>query len=133
MALVAVGIMPFLLVATEVFRRYAGEAFRETQRRYAAIHAFLQEQLSGMGLVQVNGQEVRSRQQFRVLNEDYLEAFLRTIFAYAVFFPVVEFITSATTGRAHLLCRASSSRPAPSPGPAAGLHPAVRALLPAHP
>ena len=96
MALVAVGILPFLLIATEVFRRRAGEAFRETQRRYASINAFLQEQISGMGLVQVNGQELRSDQQFRVHNEDYFQAFLRTIFAYAVFFPVVEFITSAT-------------------------------------
>ncbi len=96
MALVALGILPFLLVATEIFRRHAGEAFRETQRRYASINAFLQEQISGMGLVQVNGQERRSDEQFRVLNEDYYQAFLRTIFAYAVFFPVVEFITSGT-------------------------------------
>ena len=96
MATVALGILPFLLVATEVFRRRAGEAFRETQRRYAAINAFLQEQISGMGLVQINSQEVRSSQQFRTLNEDYFQALLRTIFAYAVFFPVVEFITSGT-------------------------------------
>ena len=96
MALVALGILPFLLVATEIFRRRAGDAFRETQRRYAAINAFLQEQISGIGLVQINGQEGRSDQQFQVLNEDYFQAFLRTIFAYAVFFPVVEFITSAT-------------------------------------
>jgi ATP-binding cassette subfamily B protein len=96
MALVALVILPFLLVATEFFRRRAGEAFRETQRRYAAINAFLQEQISGMGLVQINGQEAHSGQQFRTLNEDYFQAFLRTIFAYAVFFPVVEFITSST-------------------------------------
>jgi ATP-binding cassette subfamily B protein len=96
MALVAVGILPFLLLATEIFRRRAGEAFRETQRRYAAINAFLQEQISGMGLVQINGQEAHSNQQFHALNEDYFQAFLRTIFAYAVFFPVVEFITSGT-------------------------------------
>lgn len=96
MALVALGILPFLLIATEVFRRHAGEAFRETQRRYAAINAYLQEHISGMGLVQVNGQEGPSGRQFRALNEDYYQAFLRTIFAYAVFFPVVEFITSAT-------------------------------------
>lgn len=96
MALVALGILPLLLVATEIFRRRAGEAFRETQRRYAAINAYLQEQISGMGLVQVNAQEARSERGFRTLNEDYLEAFLRTIFAYAVFFPVVEFITSGT-------------------------------------
>ncbi|MBK8790007.1 MAG: ABC transporter ATP-binding protein [Holophagaceae bacterium] len=95
MATVALVILPFLLVATEFFRRRAGEAFRETQRRYAAINAFLQEQISGMGLVQINGQEARSDQQFKVLNEDYYQAFLRT-FAYAVFFPGVEFITSGT-------------------------------------
>jgi len=96
MALVALGILPLLLVATEVFRRRAGEAFRETQRRYAAINAYLQEQISGMGLVQVNAQEARSEGEFQRLNQDYLAAFLRTIFAYAVFFPVVEFITSGT-------------------------------------
>lgn len=96
MALVALGILPLLLVATEVFRRRAGEAFRETQRRYAAINAYLQEQISGMGLIQVNAQEARSERTFMGLNQDYLDAFLRTIFAYAVFFPVVEFITSGT-------------------------------------
>lgn len=96
MALVAFGVVPPLLVATEIFRRHAGEAYRETQGRYAAINAFLQEQLSGMQLVQVNAQEGRSGARFSELNNSYLDAFLRTIFAYAVFFPVVEFITSAT-------------------------------------
>ena len=96
LALVAVGIMPLLLLSTEVFRRYASAAYRETQGRYAAIQAFLQEQLSGMSLVQMNAQEPRSRLQFGELNQKYLDAFLRTIFAYAVFFPVVEFITNCT-------------------------------------
>ncbi len=96
LATLALGILPFLLVATELFRRHASEAFRETQGRYAAIQAFLQEQLSGMSLLQMNGQEARSRGLFRDLNQTYLDAFLRTILAYAVFFPVVEFITSAT-------------------------------------
>ncbi|HWQ08618.1 MAG TPA: ABC transporter ATP-binding protein [Holophaga sp.] len=96
LAAVALGIMPFLLVATEIFRRHASEAFRETQGRYAAIQAFLQEQLSGMSLVQMNARERTSARAFQDLNLTYLSAFIRTIFAYAVFFPVVEFITSAT-------------------------------------
>jgi ABC-type transport system involved in cytochrome bd biosynthesis fused ATPase/permease subunit len=91
-----VGIMPLLLLATEVFRRYASAAYRETQGRYAAIQAFLQEQLSGLALVQMNAREVQSRRLFRDFNQKYLDAFLRTIFAYAVFFPVVEFITNGT-------------------------------------
>jgi len=96
LAAVALGIMPFLLIATEIFRRHASEAYRETQGRYAAIQAYLQEQLSGMSLVQLNARESQSRSLFSELNRKYLDAFLRTIFAYAVFFPVVEFITSAT-------------------------------------
>ena len=96
LALVAVGIMPLLLLATEIFRRYASAAYRETQGRYAAIQAFLQEQLSGISLVQMNAQEGRSRALFGDFNQKYLDAFLRTIFAYAVFFPVVEFITNGT-------------------------------------
>jgi len=96
LAAVALGIMPLLLVATELFRRRASDAFRETQGRYAAIQAYLQEQLSGMSLVQLNAQEAKSRQIFRELNQKYLSAFIRTILAYAIFFPVVEFITSAT-------------------------------------
>jgi ATP-binding cassette subfamily B protein len=96
LALVAVGILPLLLVATEVFRRYASAAYRETQGRYAAIQAFLQEQLAGMTLVQMNAREEASRRLFGDFNQNYLDAFLRTIFAYAVFFPVVEFITNGT-------------------------------------
>jgi ATP-binding cassette, subfamily B, multidrug efflux pump len=96
LALVAVGILPLLLISTEIFRRHASAAYRETQGRYAAIQAFLQEQLSGMPLVQLNGQEKRSFSAFGELNRRYLDAFLRTVFAYAVFFPVVEFITNGT-------------------------------------
>lgn len=96
LALVAVGIMPLLLLSTEIFRRYASAAYRETQGRYAAIQAYLAEQLSGISLVQMNAQEAASRALFGDLNQKYLDAFLRTIFAYAVFFPVVEFITNGT-------------------------------------
>jgi ATP-binding cassette subfamily B protein len=96
LALVSVGIMPLLLLSTEIFRRYASAAYRETQGRYAAIQAYLQEQFSGMALVQMNAREDASRRLFRDFNQKYLDAFLRTIFAYAVFFPVVEFITNGT-------------------------------------
>ena len=96
MATIALFILPFLVVATEIFRRKAGEAFRETQGRYAAIQAYLQERLSNMSLVQLNANEASSRGSFDRLNLSYLKAFLRTVFAYSVFFPVVEFLTSAT-------------------------------------
>jgi len=96
MATIALFILPFLILATEIFRRKAGEAFRETQGRYAAIQAYLQERLSNMSLVQLNANENVSRSAFDGLNRSYLRAFLRSVFAYSVFFPVVEFLTSVT-------------------------------------
>ena len=96
MATIALFILPFLILATEIFRRKAGEAFRETQGRYAAIQAYLQERLSNMSLVQLNANEKISRGVCDGLNRSYFEAFLRTIFAYSVFYPVVEFLTSVT-------------------------------------
>jgi len=96
MATIALFILPFLIVATEIFRRKASMAFRETQGRYAAIQAYLQERLSGMSLVQLNSNEKASKRAFDGLNQSYLEAFLKTVLAYSVFFPVVEFLTSVT-------------------------------------
>ncbi len=96
MAVLALSVMSILLLATEIFRRYASEAYRETQGRYASIQAYLQEQLSGMHLVQMHGRERDCKGYFSQLNEKYLTAFLRTIFAYAVFYPVVELITTLT-------------------------------------
>ncbi|MDR1841207.1 MAG: ABC transporter ATP-binding protein/permease [Holophagales bacterium] len=96
MATIAIFVVPFLMLATEIFRRKAGEAFRETQGRYAAIQAYLQERLSNMSLVQLNANENAARNAFDALNGSYLTAFLRTVFAYSVFFPVVELLTSVT-------------------------------------
>jgi len=96
MATIALFILPFLVLATEIFRRKAGEAFRETQGRYAAIQAYLQERLSNMSLVQMNSNEKASQYAFDGLNRSYLDAFLKTVLAYSVFFPVVELLTSVT-------------------------------------
>ncbi|MDR2560695.1 MAG: ABC transporter ATP-binding protein/permease [Holophagales bacterium] len=96
MATIALVILPFLVLATDVFRRKAGEAFRETQGRYAAIQAYLQERLSNMSLVQLNSNEASSKASFGGLNRSYLDAFLRSVLAYSVFFPVVELLTSLT-------------------------------------
>jgi len=96
MATIALFILPFLILATEIFRRRASEAFRETQGRYAAIQAYLQERLSNMSLVQLNSNEKASQHAFDGLNRSYLDAFLKTVLAYSVFFPVVELLTSVT-------------------------------------
>ncbi|MDZ7372686.1 MAG: ABC transporter ATP-binding protein/permease [candidate division KSB1 bacterium] len=92
LALVCFLVLPFLTVATFTFRLKVRDAYREIRVRIAKINAYLQENISGMAVVQLFGRETRNHEHFRRLNFDHLDAFLRTIFYHAVFFPVVELL-----------------------------------------
>jgi ATP-binding cassette subfamily B protein len=69
-------------------------AFRDIRLRVARLNAYLQERLSGMRVVQLFGRERDSAARFAELNREHLEAHLRSITIYAVFFPVVEVLTA---------------------------------------
>ena len=94
LALVTLGVLPLLLAATWVFRQKVRYTYRDVRRRLARLNAFLQENITGMMVVQVFRQEEANRRRFDRLNRDYLDAFLKTIFYYAVFFPVVELVSA---------------------------------------
>jgi ATP-binding cassette subfamily B protein len=94
LALVAFAVIPLMVLAAATFRRRVRDAFREIRVRLARINAYLQEHLSGMRVVQLFGREQASAAQFAAINRDHLRAHLRSITVYAVFFPVVEFLTT---------------------------------------
>ncbi len=94
LALVAFAVIPFMGLAVAAFRRRVRESFREIRIRLARINAFLQEHLSGMRVVQLFSRERASAERFAAINRDHLRAHLRSITIYAVFFPVVEFLTT---------------------------------------
>ena len=94
LALVTFAVIPFVWLTAAVFRRRVREAFRDIRLRLARLNAFLQERLSGMRVVQLFGREEASARRFAELNGDHLEAHLRSITIYAVFFPVVEVLTA---------------------------------------
>jgi ATP-binding cassette subfamily B protein len=62
------------------------------------MNAFLQERISGMRVVQIFNAETREAEKFRQINRDYTSANLRAIFAYAIFFPVVDIISALSLG-----------------------------------
>ncbi|MFM8372436.1 MAG: ABC transporter ATP-binding protein, partial [Bacteroidota bacterium] len=64
----------------------------------ATMNAFLQERISGMRIVQIFNAEKREQEKFRTINHDYTGANLRAIFAYAIFFPVVDIISALSLG-----------------------------------
>jgi len=92
LALVTFSVIPLFFVVTNWFRRGARQAFRETRRWVARINAFLQENLSGMSVVQLFRREERNRAAFAAVNQKHYEANLSAIFYYAVFYPAIEFL-----------------------------------------
>jgi ATP-binding cassette subfamily B multidrug efflux pump len=94
LALVTFSVIPLVWLTAMIFRRRVREAFRDIRTRLARLNAYLQERLSGMRVVQLFGREADSAARFTALNREHLEAHLRSITIYAVFFPVVELLTA---------------------------------------
>ncbi|HSH46536.1 MAG TPA: ABC transporter ATP-binding protein [Longimicrobiales bacterium] len=94
LALVAFAVMPFVVLVAFVFRAKVRSAYRDIRVRIARINAYLQERLTGVNIVQLFGREKQTADRFDVINHDHLEAHLRSITYYALFFPVIELLTT---------------------------------------
>ncbi|HET9039573.1 MAG TPA: ABC transporter ATP-binding protein [Gemmatimonadales bacterium] len=94
LALVTFAVIPLVWLTARIFRRRVRQAFGDIRVRLARLNAFLQERLSGMRVVQLFGREEDTARRFAALNRDHLEAHLRSITIYAVFFPAVEVLTA---------------------------------------
>jgi ATP-binding cassette subfamily B multidrug efflux pump len=84
--------VPLLWLATTWFRKGARKGYDMVRTRIARINAFLQEHFAGAQTVQIFNAEIKSLNKFHDINADYLKANIDTIFYYAVFFPLVDFI-----------------------------------------
>jgi ATP-binding cassette subfamily B protein len=95
LTLVTLLTIPMLWAATTWFRKGARRGYDLVRTRIARINAFLQEHFAGAQTVQIFNAETKSLRRFKTINEDYRKANIDTIFFYAVFFPLVDFIGAA--------------------------------------
>src|SRR6267154_528545 len=84
--------VPMLVAATTWFRKGARRGFDMVRTRLARIYAFLQEHFSGAQTVQIFNAEAKSLLRFERINDEHRNANIETIYYYAVFFPLVDFI-----------------------------------------
>jgi ATP-binding cassette subfamily B protein len=94
LALVAFAVMPLMWLTARVFRHQVRSAFVAIRVRLARLNSYLQERLTGVRVVQLFGREEPTAAEFGAINADHLEAHLRSVTIYALFFPVVEILTS---------------------------------------
>src|SRR5918999_447805 len=94
LALAAFAVIPFVVLVSHFFRKHVRDAYRDIRVRTARINAFLQERLTGMRVVQLFGREADEARRFDESNRSHLDAHLRSITIYALYFPAIELLTS---------------------------------------
>jgi ATP-binding cassette, subfamily B, multidrug efflux pump len=94
LALASFAVIPFVVMVSGLFRKGVRNTYRDIRVRLARINSFLQERLTGMRIVQLFGQEKREARRFDELNKSHLDANLRSITVYALYFPAIELLTS---------------------------------------
>jgi len=87
-------VIPLIYLTSHLFQRAVRTAYRDIRAKLARINAFLQERLTGMRLVQLFGMQRAERQGFEALNRDHLDAHLKSITYYALYFPAIEILSS---------------------------------------
>lgn len=96
LALITLTTMPFMIVATYIFKEKVKASFQQVRTQIAKMNAYLQERLTGMRIVQVFNAEKQEMEKFRKINREYTQANIDSILYYAVFFPVVDIIAAAS-------------------------------------
>jgi ATP-binding cassette subfamily B multidrug efflux pump len=98
LTLVCLTPFPLLLVATWLFKETVNKSFIRVRNAVAALNAFVQEHITGIQIVQAFAAEKREARKFDKINREHRNANINAIFAYSIFFPVVEIILAVSTG-----------------------------------
>jgi len=98
MAFLSLSVLPLIFVTTLIFSRLARDAFREIRFKVAQMNSFLQENFSGIGVVQLFRREKENERRFEKINKAHYLANMRQITIYAFFVPFVEILSTGATG-----------------------------------
>jgi ATP-binding cassette subfamily B protein len=98
MALVTMAVIPFIGLATAIFRIKARDSYRRVRVAIARINAFLNEHITGMSVVQLYNREKKSAAAFAGINEQHRRANMDSVLAYSWFYPVIQLLGSIALG-----------------------------------
>lgn len=98
LALVSLSTIPFMLIATYIFKEKVKVAFNDVRNAVANLNTFVQEHITGMNVVQIFGSEKREFEKFKAINKEHLHANLKSVLYYSIYFPVAEIIAAMGIG-----------------------------------
>ena len=89
LTLIAMGVMPFVMVASLIFRKYSRKAYRLVRKNLAAVNAFLSEHLSGMKIIQIFNQQKQKFSEFNDKNNDLRRSYMKQLVIFGIYRPTV--------------------------------------------
>ncbi len=98
LTLICLTTLPGIILATYWFKESVNKSFQRVRTAVSALNAFAQEHISGMSIVQAFAAEARESKKFDNINKEHRNAHIKSIFAYSVFFPIVEIILAVSMG-----------------------------------
>ncbi len=98
LTLISLSTIPFLLIATYIFKEKTKAAFQQVRNEVAKLNTFLQEHISGMRIIQIFVREKKEMERFREINKRHRTAHIRSVWYYSIFFPVVELMSAISLG-----------------------------------
>jgi ATP-binding cassette subfamily B multidrug efflux pump len=94
LALITFAVLPFIVVATKIFRDRVRDSYRRIRVAIARINSYLQEHVSGMVVLQLFNRERKAYNRFSEINRNHMDAYKDAIMAYSVYYPVVEILSA---------------------------------------
>ena len=94
LTIISLCVLPLLIIASNFFRKGVRKSFQTVREKVSQMNSFVQEQIVGMEVVQVFGKQNQEYEKFEKINFEHKEANKRSIFYYAIYFPIVEILSS---------------------------------------
>lgn len=94
LTVISLCVLPLLIIASNFFRKGVRKSFQTVREKVSQMNSFVQEQIVGMEVVQVFGKQNQEYEKFKKINFEHKEANKRSIFYYAIYFPIVEILSS---------------------------------------
>ncbi len=98
LTLIALIPIPILIFATSIFKKVIKKAFQDVRTQVSNLNSFVQERITGMKIIQIFNREKVESAQFEVMNKKHRDAHIRTVWAYSIFFPIVEMLSASSLG-----------------------------------
>ena len=98
LTLVVLSILPIMVYATIAFKNRVRQAFLDVRTHLARLNSFFQEHISGMKIVQLFGRESHEFMRHSEINADHRDANIQTVLYFSIYYPLIEFLSSAAAG-----------------------------------